>query len=216
MQLPIPDRVTAGRWLTELLQKESSINNPVVLALPRGGVPVAFEIALAFKAPLDLLLVRKLGAPHFPELAMGAIASGGIKILNQQVVKAYHIDEQSIAQVENREKQELLRREQAYRGDRPQLDLKNRNIILVDDGLATGSTMLAAIDAVKLQEPKAIIVTVPVAPPDTIAALQHKVDKVICPFQPYNFSSIGQWYEDFSQVSDTEVKTQLQKAWHYD
>lgn len=213
MQLPIPDRTYAGRWLTELLQKESGIKNPVILALPRGGVPVAFEIAQALKAPLDLLLVRKLGAPHFPELAMGAIASGDIRILNQQVIQSYHIDNQAIEQVETKERQELQRREQAYRGDRPQLEIKNRDIILVDDGLATGSTMLAAIDAIKLQEPNKIIVAVPVSPPDTIALLEQKVDKVICPFQPYDFSSIGQWYEDFSQVSDTEVKTQLQEAW---
>ncbi|MEA1987958.1 MAG: phosphoribosyltransferase [Pseudomonadota bacterium] len=214
MQLPIPNRSVAGKWLAELLQGEADVKDPVVLALPRGGVPVAYEVALAFKAPLDLVLVRKLGAPHFPELAMGAIASGNVKILNQQVIHSYQISEADIAKVEAKERQELERREVAYRGNRPYINLKNRNVIIVDDGLATGATMHAAIDAIRLQAPNSITVAVPVAPPETIVEISHKVDRVVCPFQPYNLSSIGQWYNDFSQVSDSEVKTQLNEAWH--
>lgn len=213
MKLPIPDRETAGRWLTECLQQQKTLRNPVILALPRGGVPVAFEIAKAFKAPLDLLLVRKLGAPHFPELAMGAIASGNIKVLNQSVIRAYNIDDKEIAVIEGKERQELERREKAYRGERPHLTLQNRDVVLVDDGLATGSTMLAAIDAVRLQKPASITVAVPVAPPQSVELIESKVDQVVCPFQPYDFSAIGQWYLQFDQVSDAEVKQQLQQAW---
>lgn len=209
MQLPIPDRSVAGQWLAELLQQESELSDPIVLALPRGGVPVGYEIAQALKAPLDLLLVRKLGTPIFPELAMGAIASGNIKVLNPSVIQSYSISEKEIAQVEAEERKELERRELAYRGKRPRLELKNRNVILVDDGLATGSTMLAAIDAVRQQQPQSITLAVPVAPPETVARIQSKVDKVICPFQPENFSAIGQWYRLFEQLTDQEVKSCL-------
>ena len=213
MQLPIPNRSVAGQWLAKLLQEEASIVNPIVLALPRGGVPVAYEIANALQAPLDLILVRKLGAPHYPELAMGAIASGNIKFLNSQVINSYQISPSDIAKVESKERQELERREIAYRGNRPHLNLQNRNVVIVDDGLATGSTMYAAINAVQLQSPNTITVAIPVAPPDTISEMEKIVNRVICPFQPYNLSSIGQWYEDFSQVSDEEVKQQLHQAW---
>ena len=213
MQLPIPNRSVAGQWLTEILQQETSIIDPIVLALPRGGVPVAYEIAKAFKASLDLILVRKLGVPDYPELAMGAIASGNIKFLNSQVINSYQITQEDIEKVESQERQELERREIAYRGNRPHLNLQNRNVVIVDDGLATGSTMYAAINAVQLQSPNTITVAIPVAPPDTIAEMEKIVNKVICPFQPYNLSSIGQWYEDFSQVSDQEVKQQLHQAW---
>ncbi|BCN93656.1 phosphoribosyltransferase [Thiomicrorhabdus immobilis] len=213
MQLPIPNRCVAGQWLAELLQQEPQIENPVVLALPRGGVPVAYEIASAFKAPLDLILVRKLGAPHFPELAMGAIATGNIKFINPNVVNAYQISEDDIAEVEAHERQELERREIAYRGNRPHVNLTGRNVIIVDDGLATGATMHVAIDAVRLKLPNSITVAVPVASPDTVAAISKTVDNIICPFQPYNLSSIGQWYSDFSQVSDSQVKQQLDQAW---
>ena len=216
MQLPIPNRSVAGQWLAELLQQEASLVNPIVLALPRGGVPVAYEIANALKAPLDLILVRKLGAPHYPELAMGAIASGNIKFLNSQVINSYQINQNDIKKVESQERQELERREIAYRGNRPHLNLKQRNVIIVDDGLATGSTMYAAINAVQLQSPNTITVAIPVAPPDTIVEMEKIVNRVICPFQPYNLSSIGQWYEDFSQVSDEEVKQQLNQAWNND
>ncbi|MBF6058854.1 phosphoribosyltransferase [Thiomicrorhabdus heinhorstiae] len=213
MQLPIPDRNVAGRWLAKRLQQETDLKDPLVLALPRGGVPVAYEIAKVYKAPLDLLLVRKLGTPIFPELAMGAISSGGIRFLNDSVISAYNIGEKAIAQVETKERQELQRRETAYRGERPHPDLTNRDIILVDDGLATGSTMIAAIEAVKQQGPHSLTVAVPVSPPDTIAVIKQLVDHVVCPFQPYEFSSIGQWYIDFGQVSDEEVESLLKQAW---
>ncbi len=213
MHLPIPDRETAGQWLAEVLQAEQFAENAVVLALPRGGVPVAYEIANALNSPLDLLLVRKLGTPAFPELAMGAIASGNVKILNRQVIQSYHISNMDLNRVEATERAELLRREQAYRGDRALLDLSGRDVIIVDDGLATGATMLAAIEAVKQQNIKSITVTVPVAPADTLNDLSQKVDRVICPFQPDNFAAIGQWYERFPQVSDDEVKSLLQQAW---
>ena len=183
------------------------------MALPRGGVPVAYEIAKALQAPLDLILVRKLGAPHYPELAMGAIASGNIKFLNSQVINSYQISQDDIEKIESQERQELERREIAYRGNRPHLSLQQRNVVIVDDGLATGSTMHAAINAVQLQSPNTITVAIPVAPPDTIVELENIANRVICPFQPHNLSSIGQWYEDFAQVSDEEVKQQLHHAW---
>ncbi|WEJ61790.1 phosphoribosyltransferase [Thiomicrorhabdus lithotrophica] len=213
MQLPIPDRSVAGKWLAELLEGGPYIKDPIVLALPRGGVPVAYEISKALQAPLDLILVRKLGAPHYPELAMGAIASGNIKFLNSQVINSYQISQDDIEKIESQERQELERREIAYRGNRPHLSLQKRNVVIVDDGLATGSTMHAAINAVQLQSPNTITVAIPVAPPDTIVELEKIANRVICPFQPHNLSSIGQWYEDFSQVSDEEVKQQLHHAW---
>ncbi|MDG6773270.1 phosphoribosyltransferase [Thiomicrorhabdus sp. ZW0627] len=213
MQLPIPNRTIAGKELAEDLQNYQGRDDLIVLALPRGGVPVAYEIAKYLNAPLDLMLVRKLGSPGFPELAMGAIASGGIKVLNTQVIRAYAISDDAIKEVEQKEREELKRREKAYRGDHPHPELSGKTVILVDDGLATGSTMHAAIDAVLQQNPKSIVVAVPVAPPDTVYALRNKVDEVICPIQPEPFSSIGQWYNDFSQVSDEEVTEQLSQAW---
>lgn len=213
MKLPIPDRTAAGQALAKALQKYQNQDHVIVLALPRGGVPVAYEIAMALKAPLDLMLVRKLGAPHFPELAMGAIASGGIRVLNEQVIASYAIQEDDIATVEAKEREELRRRDKTYRGDRPHPNLQDQTVILVDDGLATGSTMLAALEAVQLQHPKAIVVAVPVAPPDTVYRLQKIADEVICPIQPDDFYAIGQWYADFSQVSDAEVIAQLNQAW---
>lgn len=210
MQLPIPNRSIAGQWLSELILNEPLDSTPIVLALPRGGVPVAYEIAKSLHAPLDLILVRKLGVPQFPELAMGAIASGNIEILNQSVIQSYHIQQQAIDEVKTREFEELKRRERTYKGEQPQIPLTNQNIILVDDGIATGSTMLVAIKAIQSQNPKSITVAVPVAPPETIQLISSKVDKLICPFQPRNFSSIGQWYQDFNQLQDRDVKTLLQ------
>jgi len=213
MNPPIPNRTIAGKELAHALQKYQDLDNTIVLALPRGGVPVAFEIAQKLNAPLDLMLVRKLGTPHYPELAMGAIAPKGIKVLNPQVIYSYDISEAQIEEVEKAERQELERRAVAYRGERPYPDLGNKIVILVDDGLATGATMHAAIDAVRLQDPRSIVVAVPVAPPDSINALRRKVDEVICPLRPTQFSSIGQWYEDFSQVSDETVTKLLSQAW---
>jgi putative phosphoribosyl transferase len=213
MNPPIPNRTIAGKELAHALQNYQDLENTIVLALPRGGVPVAFEIAQKLNAPLDLMLVRKLGTPHYPELAMGAIASNNIRVLNPQVIYSYDISEAEIEEVEKVERQELERRAVAYRGERPYPDLDDKIVIIVDDGLATGATMHAAIDAVRLQNPRSIIVAVPVAPPDTINALRRKVYEVICPLEPTQFLSIGQWYEDFSQVSDETVTKLLSQAW---
>ncbi len=213
MNPPIPNRTIAGQELAHALQHYQDQDNVIVLALPRGGVPVAFEIAQELNAPLDLMLVRKLGTPHYPELAMGAIAAGGIRVLNPQVIYSYDISEAQIEEAEKVERQELDRRAVTYRGERPYPDLNDKIVIIVDDGLATGATMHAAIDAVRLQDPRSIVVAVPVAPPDSIDALRRKVDEVICPLQPTQFSSIGQWYEDFSQVSDEAVTKLLSQAW---
>jgi putative phosphoribosyl transferase len=174
---------------------------------------VAFEIAQELNAPLDLMLVRKLGTPNYSELAMGAIAAGGIRVLNPQVIYSYDISEAQIEEAEKVERQELDRRAVTYRGERPYPDLNDKIVIIVDDGLATGATMHAAIDAVRLQDPRSIVVAVPVAPPDSIDVLRRKVDEVICPLQPPQLSSIGQWYEDFSQVSDETVTKLLSQAW---
>ena len=159
------------------------------------------------------MLVRKLGVPGDPELAMGAIASGDIRVLNSDVIHSYAISEAEIKEVEKEERQELDRRALAYRGQRPYPDLNDKTVILVDDGLATGATMQAALDAVRLQNPKYVVITVPVAPPESIIELRKKADEVICPLQPRYFSSIGQWYEKFSQVSDKDVTELLRQAW---
>ncbi len=212
MKLPIPDRQAAGRALAEALGKYAGRDDVIVLALPRGGVPVAAEIAKALDAPLDVMLVRKLGAPWQPELAMGAIASGGIRVMNPEVVRGLGVSREAVEQVAREELEELERRERAYRGDRPWPDLAGRCVILVDDGLATGATMQAAIEAVRAQEPACIVVAVPVAPPDTVRALEPLVDEVICLFQPEPFMAIGQWYRDFSQLTDAEVKALLAEA----
>lgn len=209
MELPIPDRRIAGHALAEALKKYAGGNDVIVLALPRGGVPVAAEIAKALEAPLDLILVRKLGAPGQPELAMGAIASGGVQIMNENVVRGVGASPEDIEAVAAEERRELERREHVYRGDRSWPNLAGRSVILVDDGLATGATMHAAIDAVRAQNPGRIILAVPVAPPDTVHLLEPLVDEVVCLFQPEPFWAIGRWYRDFSQVSDAEVEALL-------
>ncbi len=211
MEVPIPDRAAAGRELARLLDHLRGRDDLIVLALPRGGVPVAAEIAAALGAPLDVMLVRKLGVPGFPELAMGAIASGGVRVLNEDVIRSYRIADEAIAAVAREEQAELERRERLYRGDRPWPPLQGRWVVLVDDGLATGATMKAAIQAVRAQSPAGITVAVPVAPPETVRALKGMVDEVVCPLQPKAFYAIGQWYLDFSQTSDQEVREIL--AW---
>ncbi len=213
MHSPIRNRTSAGKELAEALQSYQDLENVIILALPRGGLPVAVEIAQKLNAPLDLMLVRKLGVPSYPELAMGAIASGDIKVLNPHVIYSYGISEAQIEEVEKREREELDRRAVAYRGQRPYPDLNDKIVIIVDDGLATGATMHAALDAVRLQNPRSIVIAVPVAPPDSISELRQKVDEVICPLQPTQLSSIGQWYEDFSQVSDEDVTELLSQIW---
>ena len=206
------DRREAGRELATLLPASLRSEDVVVLALPRGGVPVAFEIALALGAPLDVFLVRKLGTPGHPELAMGAIASGGIRVLNDEVVQYLNIRREFIDAVAEREQTELERREAAYRHGRPMPSLRNRTVILVDDGLATGSTMKAAVAAVKHEEPKRVIVAVPVGAPETCQALRNLADEVICARMPTSFAAVGQWYRDFSQTTDEEVTDLLEKG----
>lgn len=209
----LQDRAAAGRRLIEPLRQYAHRPDVIVLALPRGGVPVAYEVAAALDVRLDLMLVRKLGVPSHQEFAMGAIASGGIQILNEQALRVHPIDPATFDEVVARETRELLRREKVYRGTRAPVQLKDQVVILIDDGLATGASMLAAVQAVRLQEPTRIVVAVPVAPVETAEALRREVDEVICPIMPDWFMSIGHWYMDFSQTSDKEVIDLLQRAW---
>ena len=211
--LLLQDRAAAGRRLVEPLRQYAHRPDVIVLALPRGGVPVAYEVAMALEVRLDLMLVRKLGAPSNEEFALGAIASGGIQILNDYALRAHPIDQATFDAVVARENRELLRREQAYRGTREPVPLKDQVVILIDDGLATGASMMAAIQAVRLQGPSRIVVAVPVAPIKTVEALRREVDELICPVVPDWFMSLGHWYMDFSQTSDAEVIKLLQRAW---
>jgi putative phosphoribosyl transferase len=181
----------------------------LVLGLPRGGVPVAYEVAKALHAPLDICLVRKLGVPAHKELAMGAIASGGVRVLNYEVVSWLRISGKTIDEVAARELKELQRRDRAYRGDRPQPEMRDRTVILVDDGIATGATIRAAIAVIKSQHPARLIVATPVAPPSTCEELKTEVDEVVCLTTPELFYAIGLWYEDFSQTTDDEVRELL-------
>ncbi|MGH8434096.1 MAG: phosphoribosyltransferase [Pseudomonas sp.] len=211
--IPFRDRVEAGQTLAAALTAWREQADVIVLALPRGGVPVAYEIASALALRLDLMLVRKLGTPGHKELAMGAIASGGVQVLNDDVIRHLHIPSATIEAVAQEEVLELQRRDLAYRGERPAPALAGQRVILVDDGLATGATMRAAIAAVRQQAPARIVVAVPVAPVETLAMLRPLVDQVICPLAPEPFFSIGQWYLDFAQTTDQEVKDLLSQAW---
>ena len=206
------DRTEAGQWLAQKLATYAHRPEVLVLALPRGGVPVAFEVARALDAPLDVFLVRKLGVPGREELAMGAIATGGVRVLNEEVVEALRIPEEVIAVAAAREQQELRRRERLYRDDRPGPQVRGRTIILIDDGLATGSTMRAAAAALRQQQPACLIVAVPTAAPETCAEFQAEVDEVICATTPDPFYAVGLWYEDFSQTTDEEVRDLLERA----
>lgn len=206
------DRSEAGQLLTERLIAYAGRPDILVLALPRGGVPVAYEVARALGAPLDVFVVRKLGIPGHEELAMGAIASGGVRVLNDDVVQALHIPERVIEAVAARELRELERRERAYRGDRPAPDVRDRTVILVDDGLATGSTMRAALLAIRQQQPSHLTVAVPVGAAETCEQLRADADEVVCAATPSPFRAVGLWYQDFPQASDEEVRTLLQAA----
>jgi erythromycin esterase-like protein/adenine/guanine phosphoribosyltransferase-like PRPP-binding protein len=206
---PFRDRREAGQLLAAKLADYANRPDVLVLALPRGGVPVAYEVARALGAPLDLFLVRKLGVPGHEELAMGAVATGGVRVLNDQVVDGLHIPDYVIDRVTTQEQQELTRRERLYRGGRPPADVRGRTVILVDDGLATGATMHAAIKALRQQQPARIIVAVPTAAPETCEALRAEVDDVICAITPEPFYAVGFWYEDFSQTTDEEVRDLL-------
>lgn len=205
------DRGDAGQKLAERLSAYRDVPD-VVLALPRGGVPVAYPVAEALNAPLDVFLVRKLGVPGHEELAMGAIASGGVQVLNDTVVRALDIPKAVIDAIAQRERQELERRERVYREGRPPLALRDRVCILVDDGLATGASMHAAITALRTQEPREIIVGVPAAALETCEMFEGEVDDLICVFTPEPFYGVGMWYADFSQTTDEEVIAYLRKA----
>ena len=213
MLRPFKNRTQAGRVLASHLAGYANRSDLVVLALPRGGVPVAFEVAQALDAPLDVFLVRKLGTPGQPELAVGAIAGGGVRVVNWPLVEYLGISDRVIDNIAARERQELERRERAYRDDRPPIEVRNRTIILIDDGLATGSTMGAAIAALKQRQPARIVVAVPVAPASTCDQLREVVDEVICPLSPEEFDGVGRWYEDFSQTSDDEVRSLLDQPY---
>ena len=206
------DRHDAGRRLAALLEEYAGARDAIVLALPRGGVPVAYEVARRLGVPLDIFLVRKLGLPGHEELAMGAIATGGVRVLNPDVVEALRVDEATIDAVAEAELRELARREEAYRGVRPPPALRGRTVILVDDGLATGSTMRAAVAAVRGQEPRKVVVAVPVAAAETCEALRGEVDDVVCALTPDPFRAVGLWYEDFDQTDDEEVRALLARA----
>lgn len=213
LDLPIRDRVAAGRALVPLLSAYRGQADAIVLALPRGGVPVAYEIAMALDLRLDLMLVRKLGVPGHEEYAMGAIASGGVRVLNGEVLQMLDLRAESIEAVVARETRELQRRDRAYRGERPAPALRGQRVILVDDGLATGATMRAAVQAARQQEPLSVTVAVPVGSSESLELLRAEADEVICPLIPETLISIGSWYRDFSQTSDREVLDLLQRAW---
>ncbi len=206
------DRVQAGEYLAERLPQYAKAPDVIVLGLPRGGVVVAAEVARRLGLPLDIFLVRKLGVPGYEELAMGAIASGGIRVMNEDVLRQISISDSAIEAVTRREERELVRREELYRGNRPRLDVKGLTVILVDDGLATGATMRAAVTALRRQGPKRIVVAVPTAAPDTCDEFRAEVDDILCGMTPAPFYAGGAWYEDFSQTTDDEVQQLLSTA----
>jgi putative phosphoribosyl transferase len=206
------DRGDAGRQLSEQLMRYQNQPDTLVLGLPRGGVPVAWEVAKNLKLPFDVFLVRKIGVPGQEELAMGAIASGGLKVLNQPLINRLMVPQEAVEGILQREMEELKRREQVYRDERPYPLLKDKTIILIDDGLATGASMLAAVHAVRQQKPAQIVVAVPTAASEICEAFRSEVEQVICLEMPSPFVGVGMWYADFSQVSDEEVRQTLLEA----
>ena len=211
MTATFPDRAAAGRALAARLTHYADRSDVVVLGLPRGGVPVAAEVAAALHAPLDVYVVRKLGVPGRDELALGAIGPGGVRVLNDDVVRSYRIDVVDIDRVVERETAELERRQREYRGDAGAIDVAGRVVILVDDGLATGATMRAAVKAVQQSDPSRVVVAVPVAARAVCADLASLADEVVCVHTPEMFMAVGQWYDDFSQTSDAEVRDCLSR-----
>lgn len=204
------DRRDAGRALATALSKYAGEPGLLILALPRGGVPVGYEVARALDAPLDVFVVRKLGVPGQREFAMGALASGGARVLSDDVISALGISESTIEAIAAEEQRELIRRERLYRGQLPPLDVKMRTVILVDDGLATGSTMRAAISGLKQLSPRRIVVGVPIAAHETCQELSREVDEMVCAATPQPFYAVGLWYDDFSQTTDAEVRQLLE------
>jgi putative phosphoribosyl transferase len=212
LSIPFQNRVDAGRQLAARLACYAKEPDVVILALPRGGVPVAFEVARKLNAPLDVFLVRKLGVPGHEELAMGAIASGGLRVLNDEVVRVLGIPPEDVDSVARQEGLELERRDREYRDGRPAPKVKGKICILVDDGLATGSTMRAAVAALRRLEPRRIVVAVPVAPPDVCSEFERLADETVCLVTPEPFFAVGAWYEDFSQTTDQEIRELLARA----
>lgn len=206
------NRVEAGKKLAKELLKYSNRPDVLILALPRGGVPVAFEVAKELNVKMDVFIVRKLGVPGNEELAMGAIASDDVRVLNEEIIKSYRIPDTVVATVAANELRELERRERKYRGDRPKPDIKGMTVILIDDGLATGATMHAAVEAIKTKNPAKLVVAVPTASPDMCRFFEDKVDEIICAATPEPFYAVGAWYQDFSQTTDEEVCELLNKA----
>ncbi len=206
------DRRDAGRKLAKELSAYANRSDVLVLALPRGGVPVAYEIALALNAPLDIFTVRKLGLPGHEELAMGAIATGGARVINQDVVRTFNVPQAIIEVVVKKELKELERRERVFRGDRTMREIHGKTVILIDDGLATGASMHAAIMGLRAKDPARIVVAVPTAALETCEAFKHMVDEMICATTPEPFYGVSRWYDDFSQTSDEEVQTLLEEA----
>jgi len=206
------NRQDAGRRLASRLEKYANREDVIVLGVPRGGVPVAFELATTLNLPLDIFVSRKLGVPWHEELAFGAIGSGGVRVLNSSVVEELGISDRDIAMVTEAEREELGRRERLYRGSRPPLDVSGRTVILVDDGIATGSSIRAAIQALRQMKPAAIVVATPVAPQETCNRLQYEVDELVCVEMPELFYAIGEFYNDFSQVTDEKVNELLDSA----
>jgi putative phosphoribosyl transferase len=206
------DRHDAGQQLAQRLDRYARLPDTIVLALPRGGVPVGYEVTARIAAPLDVLVVRKLGVPGHPELAMGAIASGGIRYVDERLIKVLGVPRAALDAVEARERLELERRERAFRAGRPPLDVVGKQVILVDDGLATGATMAAAVEAIHTRDPARVVVAVPVAPPETCEMLGERADEMICLVTPGRMYSVGAWYEDFEQTTDAEVRELLDAA----
>lgn len=206
------DRSQAGQLLARRLRRYAGRDDVIVLALPRGGVPVAYAIASALNVPLDVFVVRKLGVPGEEELAMGAIASGGVRVLSRELIEELGLTDEDVERVAARELAELQRRERVFRGDRPFPDLEGKTVIIVDDGIATGATMRAAIRAVRAHRPARVSVAVPVGAPQALEALQDEADELICLLSPEVLMGIGAWYQDFSQLSDAEVMAYLRRS----
>ena len=204
------NRRDAGRILAQQLLHYANRSDVIVLALPRGGVPVAYEVALTLNVPMDVFIVRKLGLPGHEELAIGAIASGGIRVLNEEIISTLNISEDVIDRVAQLELQELQRREQRYRGNHPAPEVRDRTVILIDDGLATGASMRAAIAGLRTQHPARMVVAVPTAAPETCEEFNEEVDEVVCATTPEPFLGVGRWYEDFSQTTDEGVRLFLE------